>query len=164
METLPKQRLQIIVIVIIVLAVAAGFVFYSKRQGGVGGGGIVMVDPAQIPPGFADGVPLFYQTQVLQNYTTNVAGVTQATRQFVSSSTAPRVFKMYEDFFLKAGWNVSPNYHPKIASQQIFYATKGSDQATVIVDSASKTTNIDSFHCIVTLNFFTKTKLRPRPP
>jgi hypothetical protein len=161
MDASSKQRTQIIVTALVVIVAAAGAVFYATHQaapfGGSKNGGIVTIDPSQIPPGFPDGVPLFFQTKVLQNYTASKEGSSQATRQFEASSSAPAVFKMYEDFFLKVGWNVTPDYHPQVVSQKIFYATKGADNATVIVDAVLTAPRVDApRQTVVTLNFFTK--------
>jgi hypothetical protein len=166
MPSAPKNRSQVITAALILLLVAAGvvFYFYSSRRAPAPGvkskdGGIVNVDPSQVPTGFARGIPFFYQTEILRNYyVVDANGQFQATRSFVSSSSAPVVYKMYQDFFLKAGWNVSPDYHPKITSQQIFNADKAGNRATVAVDSVltAATANAQR-ETVVTLNFFMQT-------
>jgi hypothetical protein len=162
MEILSKHRVPIISAIIIVLvAIAVGVaMFQGTNKGNIAAvqNNIQNVDPSELPPGFPSGIPFFYKTSVLQNYTTSANGRIQATNQFIASSSAPVVFKMYENFFLKDGWNVTPQYHLQKASQKIFYARKGSEQATVIVDSVLTTSASGANapqETIVTLNFFT---------
>jgi hypothetical protein len=137
-------------IAIVVLLVVAGIVFYAMRHGG---GSTVSFPPSSK---FVIDTPLFDETKILQNSTTHTTRETQDVRQFVASSTVPVVYKKYQDYFLKAGWDVTPDYQPKVPSQQLFSATKGGDRATVVVDSVAASGGETANQTVVTLSFFIK--------
>ena len=102
-----------------------------------------VTDPAQLPERFPSNFPLEEGAEVTQNYSAGKDGYFQSTRAFTSNKTSAENFKIYEDFFTDAGWNIVVRLdQPGIKTVA---ATQGTTRAKVDIvdDETSKQTNVN---------------------